>query len=189
MPSVAPLLLVCGPDDSSIIYGFYWVTRWGASAGVSLRWCVSDDPNELRKALLAPVRWIIWDTHGGWDGPTFGGHRLDELLGGGTRRITAKVFMLGCCWGGTPKFTNEIRRYLAQPTAFLGCQEQPGSSHGRKLFPPVLEALSPLVGTRAAPKALVAVMNTALAAAVAKTPALGDACWQAKVLRPLPRAS
>ena len=181
--TTSPVLLLCGTDDVSIIHGLYKVTRWCATAGLSVRWCVSDDADEVREALLAPVRWIIWDTHGG-GGPTIGGHRLDDLLGGGSRRITAEVFMLGCCWGGTAEFTDVISRYLARPTAFLGCQNTPHATHGRLLFPPLLEALRPHIGTGALPDALAKTMNTALDRTRAAHPQLTSAVWKARVLSP-----
>lgn len=180
--AIPPVLLLCGTDDTSIIYGFYRVTRWCAEAGLSVRSCVTDDPVEVREALVTPVRWIIWDTHG-HDGPTIGGHDLDKLLADG-RRITAQAFMLGCCWGGTSEFTAMIRRHLGQPTAFLGCQHQPRATHGRLLFPPLLEALAPLIGTRAKPETLKGAMRTALARTTAAHPQLQPAGWDVQVLQP-----
>lgn len=52
--------------------------------------------------------------------------------------------IISCCWGATSEFTDVIRRYLAAPTAYIGCQKKPGKTHGAIVFPPLLEALASL---------------------------------------------
>lgn len=63
-----PVMLLCGAGDPEIIRGLAKVAQRCAAAGRSVRMCVSDDASEQRRALFAPVRWIVWDDHG-YPGP------------------------------------------------------------------------------------------------------------------------
>jgi hypothetical protein len=181
--SCPPVMLLCGTGEPAIIRGLSKVAQRCAAAGRSVRMCVSDDAAEQRQALFAPVRWIIWDDHG-YPGPAVGEHLLGELLTGDGQKITAEALMLGCCRGRTPEFTEAIRRYLAGPTAFAGCEHEPGLTHGPLVFSPLLDALAPLIGTGASAESLAEAMNTALGVAARDHPALESARWQAMVLRP-----
>lgn len=186
VPSAAeapPTVMLCGTGDPRIIKGLLKVTRRYAAGGRSVRLCVSDDAAEQREALFAPVPVIIWDDHGD-SGPKVGKHLLHSLLGSDARQITAEALMLGCCWGRTKEFTRVISRYLAAPMAFLGCDDQPGRTHGPLVFSPLLEALAPLTGTGAAPQTLADAMNAALDLAVQDRPVLKSALWKAEVLQP-----
>ena len=138
LTATPPVMLLCGPGDPLIIAGLLKVTTLLAASGRSVRLCVSDDLAELREALFAPVPVIIWDGHGD-PGPKVDNRYLDDLLDSGGRRITAEVLVFGCCQGRSREFTDVIRRYLAGPAAFAGCENQPGRSHGPDVFPPLLE--------------------------------------------------
>lgn len=96
--------------------------------------------------------------------------------------------IIGCCWGATSEFTDVIRRYLAAPTAYVGCQKKPGKTHGAIVFPPLLEALASLEpGTE--PGTRVEALREALDKAAAARPAVRPARWKAARLPPRPTAS
>jgi len=76
-----------------------------------------------------------------------------------------------------------IRGYLAAPTPYVGCQKQPGKTHGAIVFPPLLEALGSLepgadLDTR------VAALREALDQTAAAWPAIKPAKWTADRLSP-----
>ena len=180
-----PLMLLCDTEDSEIITGLAKVALSCAAARRSVRLYLSDDDTEQATAILASVRWIIWDGHGWhWPRPKVGGRFLDEVLGRGGQPITVEALMLGCCFGGTPEFTDVISRHLAGPTAFLGCEYTADRIHGPLIWPPVIDELAPLIGCGASPQELADAMNAGAATAVRAHPELKNAHWKATVLHP-----
>jgi hypothetical protein len=110
-------------------------------------------------------------------------HRWQACSGAIAGAITAEALIIGCCWGAGSEFTDVIRGYLAAPTAYVGCQKQPGKTHGAIVFPPLLAALASLepgadLDTR------VAALREALDTTPADRPAVKPAQWKADRLSP-----
>lgn len=81
--------------------------------------------------------------------------------------------MLGCCWGDAGRYTNVISRCIREPTVFLGCKQEPRKTHGRHVFPPLLLALAPLIGS-SSPETLKGVLLEELPKVIEKKPLLED---------------
>jgi hypothetical protein len=78
-----------------------------------------------------------------------------------------------------------ISRCIKEPTVFLGCEHEPRNTHGRHVFPLLLLALAPLIGS-SSPETLKAVLLEELPKVIEKKPLLEDAEWTADVLEPAP---
>jgi hypothetical protein len=115
--------------------------------------------------------------------PGVDGSPLAGVLGRDRRRITAEALIIGCCWGADSEFTDVIRGYVAAPTAYVGCQKQPGKTHGGIVFPPLLEALASLE-PGAELDMRVEARREALDKAAADWPAIKPAGWKADCLSP-----
>lgn len=179
--------LLCNSAERSIVNGLRETARWCRDSGLHVRLYVLDDLADQCEALQAPVRAIIWDGHSSWDDnvPGIDGSPLDRVFVRDDRRITAEALIIGCCWGATSEFTDVIRRYLAEPTAYVGCLKRPGKTHGGLVFPPLLEALASLepgadLDTR------VEALREALGNAAVDWPAVRPAEWKADRLSPPP---
>jgi hypothetical protein len=178
--------LLCNSAERSIVNGLRETARRCRDNGLHVRLYVFDEVADQREALLAPARAIIWDGHSSWGhGPGVDGSPLEGVFGRDGRRITAEALIIGCCWGATTEFTDVIRRYLAAPTAYIGCQKKPGKTHGAIVFPPLLEALASLepgveLDTR------VEALREALDKAAADWQAVRQSEWKADRLSPLP---
>ena len=147
--------LLCNSAERSIVNDLRETARRCRDRGLHVRLYVFDELADQREALLTPVRAIIWDGHsnGDDDEPGVDGSPLAGIFGRDRRHL--KALIVGCCRGAGSKFTDVIRGYLAAPTAYVGCQKQPGKTHGAIVFPPRLEALASLepgedLGTRVA---------------------------------------
>jgi len=177
--------LLCNSAEPSIVNGLRETARRCRDSGLHVRMYVFDELADQREALLTPVRAIIWDGHSSWDDdePGVDGSPLEGVFGGDGRCITAEALIVGCCWGAHSDFTDVICGYLAAPTAYVGCQKQPGKTHGAIVFPPLLEALGALE-----PGADLDMRVTALREALDKTaadrPAIRQAQWKADRLSP-----
>jgi hypothetical protein len=178
--------LLCNSAERSIVNGLRETARRCSDSGLHVRMYVFDDPADQREALLTPVRVIIWDGHSSWDDdvPGVDGSSLEGVFGDDGRSITAEALIIGCCWGADSQFTDVLRGCLAVPTAYVGCQKQPGKTHGAIVFPPLLEALASLepgadLDTR------VAALREALDQTAADRPAIKPAQWTADRLSPL----
>lgn len=176
--------LLCNSAERSIVNGLRETARRCRDNGMHVRLYVLDDLADQREVLLAPARAVVWDGHSSWgDGPGVDGSPLEAVFGLDGRRITAEALIIGCCWGATSEFTDVIRRYLAAPTAYVGCQKKPGKTHSAIVFPPLLEALASLepgteLGTR------VKALREAVGKAAADRPAIRPAEWTATCLSP-----
>jgi hypothetical protein len=179
--------LLCNSAERSIVNGLRETARWCRGSGLCVRLYVFDDLADQREALLTPVRAIIWDGHSSWDDdvPGVDGSPLDGVFGRDDRRITAEALIIGCCWGATSEFTDVIRRYLAAPTAYVGCLKRPGKTHGAIVFPPLLEALASLE-PRADLDTRVEALREALDKAAVDWPTVRPAEWKADRLSPPP---
>ena len=177
--------LLCNSAERSIVNGLRETARRCRDSGLHVRMYVFDEPADQREALLTPVRAIIWDGHSSWDDdePGVDGSPLAGVFGNDGRRITAEALIIGCCWGAGSKFTDVIRGYLAAPTAYVGCQKQPGKTHGAIVFPPLLEALASLE-PRADPDTRVAALREALDQTAAAWPTIKPAKWTADLCVP-----
>ena len=177
--------LLCNSAERSIVNGLRETARRCRDSGLHVRLYVFDDLADQREVLLTPVRAIIWDGHSSWDDdvPGVDGSPLAGVLGRDRRRITAEALIIGCCWGADSEFTDVIRDYLAAPTAYVGCQKQPGKTHGGMVFPPLLEALASLE-PGAELDMRVEALREALDNAAADWPAIKPARWKADRLSP-----
>jgi hypothetical protein len=177
--------LLCNSAERSIVNGLRETARRCRDSGLHVRMYVFDELADQREALLTPVRAIIWDGHSSWDDdePGVDGSPLAGVFGNDGRYITAEALIIGCCWGAGSEFTDVIRGYLAAPTAYVGCQKQPGKTHGAIVFPPLLEALASLapgadLDTR------VETLREALDNTAAAWPTIKPAKWTADRLSP-----
>lgn len=177
--------LLCNSAELSIVDGLRDTARRCRDSGLHVRMYVFDELADQREALLAPVRATIWDGHsnGDDDEPGIDGSPLAGIFGRDRRRITAEALIVGCCRGAGSKFTDVICRYLAAPTAYVGCLKEPGLTHGAIVFPPLLEALASLepgadLDTR------IAALREALDNTAAAWPAIKPAKWTADRLSP-----
>jgi hypothetical protein len=182
--------LLCNSAERSIVNGLRETARWSRHSGLRVRLYIFDDLADQREALLTPVRAIIWDGHSSWDDdvPGVDGSPLDGVFGRDDRRITAEALIIGCCWGATSEFTDVIGRYLAAPTAYVGCLKRPGKTHGAIVFPPLLEALASLE-LGASLDTRVEALREALDKAAMDWPAVRPAEWKVIVYHPRPTAS
>jgi hypothetical protein len=185
VPSVT---LACTLGDPPVITGIIKSGNQCARNGISARLCMSDDEVLLRQAILAETDQVVLDGHGNWNSTLLEPFALESLLGGCRQSFKARVLMLGCCWGGTERYTNVITRCIKEPTVFLGCKKEPWNTHGGRLFPPLLLALAPLVGS-SLPETLKAMLREGLHEVIEKSPktvktSLEAVEWTAKVLVP-----
>lgn len=177
--------LLCNSAERSIVNGLRETARRCRASGLHVRMYVFDKPADQREALLTSARAIIWDGHSSWDDdePGVDGSPLEGVFGDDGKCITAEALIIGCCWGADGEFTDVIRGYLAAPIAYVGCQKQPGKTHGAIVFPPLLEALASLepgadLDTR------VAALREALDQTAATWPTIKPAKWTADRLSP-----
>jgi hypothetical protein len=179
VPSVT---LACTLGDPPVITGILETGRRCARNGISARLCMSDDESLLRGAVLAEADQVVLDGHGDPDSALLGLFPLGNLLGGGLS-FKARVLMLGCCWGNADRYRKVIEQCIKEPTVFLGCEHAPRKTHGRHVFPPLLLALAPLIGS-SSPETLKGVLLEELPKAIEKKPPLKAAEWTATVLEP-----
>jgi hypothetical protein len=181
--TTASATLLSDSGEHGIVNGLRITAQHCALNGIHARFHVFDDADDQREALFTPARWIVWDGHG-WEGsgPGIGDVSLDALISDG-RKIAAEALIVGCCWGVTDRYTDVIRRCLAAPVAYVGCEKRAGVTHGGVLFPPLLAALAAHApGTDT--DTLVAALREALGATVDEYSALRKTEWKAISLKP-----
>jgi hypothetical protein len=77
-----------------------------------------------------------------------------------------------------------ISRYLAGPAALADGEGKPDNTHGPLIWPPLLDALVPLIVTGGAPGTLGDAMEGALRGTIETYPVLKKARWKAEPLHP-----
>lgn len=177
---VRSVTLACTLGDPPVVSGILETGRRCARNEISTRLCISDDEALLRGAALAEADQVVLDGHGYPDSALLGLFPLGSLLGGGLS-FKAQVLMLG---RRRPVHERDLAVHQGTPV-FLGCKQEPRKTYGRHVFPPLLLALAPLIGSRS-PETLKGVLLEELPKVIEKKPLLEDAEWTAAVLEPAP---